>query len=47
MKIKVINPNNQNITAEAILKLLIEANKPKVEQAISAYTSSTPTEIAG
>lgn len=47
MKIKIINPNPLNVTTEAILKLLIEANNAKAEQAILAYTSNVPTEIAG
>lgn len=44
LKYKFNNPNSVEDTAEELLKLFIEANKPKVEEAIkSAVDNSTNT----
>lgn len=37
------NPNTAEATAEYILKIFIEANKEKVEQAIQAAAEATAT----
>ena len=44
---KVINPNPIEDTADFILKMLIDSNTSKVEQAITTYVdSSSHTDIA-
>ena len=45
---KFINPNPIDDTADFLLKMLIDSNKTKVEQAIEVQAGNTlPTEIAG
>ena len=44
---KVINPNPIEDTADFILKMLIDSNTSKVEQAITTYVDNgSPTDIA-
>ena len=45
---KFINPNPIDDTADFILKMLIDSNRTKVEQAIDVHAGNTlPAEIAG
>ncbi len=41
------NPNTAEVTAEYILKMFIEANREKVEQAIADLSPETPSEPKG